>query len=72
MNDSDLVSAGLPAESVQAIRSELFGTGDPLDVSVVVPAYNEAESLPELLDRIQASLTPITERFEVLVIDDGS
>ncbi len=80
MNDSDLVSGGLSggapdgvsAESVQAIRSELFQTGDPLDVTVVVPAYNEAESLPELLDRIQASLSPITERFEVIVIDDGS
>ena len=42
------------------------------DVSVVVPAFDEAESLPELVDRIEASLAPITSRFEVLVIDDGS
>ncbi|EFO33866.1 glycosyl transferase family protein [Roseibium sp. TrichSKD4] len=41
-----------------------------LDVSVVVPAKNEAENLPILLDEIGAALSGRT--FEVLVIDDGS
>lgn len=41
-----------------------------LDVSVVVPAKNEAENLPILLDEIAEALAGRT--FEVLVIDDGS
>lgn len=42
-----------------------------MDLSVVIPAYNEAESLPELFSQIQSVIPPeIT--YEVLVIDDGS
>lgn len=61
-----------PVVDAEVIRRELFRAGAAVDVSVVVPAYNEAESLPELITRIEASLSPITERFEVLVINDGS
>ncbi len=42
------------------------------DVSVVIPAYNEAESLPELLDRIDEVLRGAGRSYEVWVIDDGS
>lgn len=52
--------------------AELFRPGDEIDATVVVPAYDEAESLPRLLEEIEASLGAITPRFEVLVIDDGS
>ena len=41
-----------------------------LAVSVVVPAKNEAENLPLLLDEIRDALSG--RSFEVLVIDDGS
>ena len=45
------------------------------DFSVVVPAFNEVESLPELVDRIEAvfakSYSP-SRIFEILIVDDGS
>lgn len=41
-----------------------------LDVTVVVPAKDEAENLPLLLDEISEALTG--RAFEVIVIDDGS
>lgn len=41
-----------------------------LAVSVVVPAKDEAENLPILLDEIRDALRD--RRFEVIVIDDGS
>ncbi|TNE68434.1 glycosyltransferase [bacterium] len=41
-------------------------------VSVVVPLLNEQESLPELTDRIEASLTKAGYAFEVIFVDDGS
>lgn len=69
MNEAVAPVTGLDLEH---IRAELFDPSGSVDISVVVPAYDEAESLPELVDRIEASLAPITSRFEVLVIDDGS
>ena len=41
-------------------------------LSVVVPAYNEAESLPELHRELQAALDPLDMTWEVLYVDDGS
>lgn len=41
-------------------------------LSVVVPAYNEAERLGATLDRVLAHLEKRDESFEILVVDDGS
>ncbi len=42
------------------------------DIAVVVPAFNEAESLPELVERIDAAITGMGKSWEVWIIDDGS
>ena len=39
-------------------------------ISVVVPVYNEEDNIPELVERVAASLAP--REFELIVIDDGS
>ena len=41
-------------------------------LSVVVPAYNEADNLPLLLPELTAALRTLTDRWEVIVVDDGS
>ena len=41
-------------------------------LSVVVPAYNEAESLPELHRELRAALEAMGTSWEVLYVDDGS
>lgn len=41
-------------------------------ISVVIPLYNERESLEELYGRISASLAPMQEDFEIVFVDDGS
>jgi glycosyltransferase involved in cell wall biosynthesis len=43
-----------------------------MDLSVVVPAYNEAESLPELAEWIAKVCTSSSLDYELIVIDDGS
>lgn len=43
-----------------------------VDVSVIVPAWNEAESLKELVPAILAVLEEAGRTHEVLVVDDGS
>ncbi len=42
------------------------------DVSVVIPAYEEAASLPELAERIRAACADGNLSFRVWIIDDGS
>lgn len=43
----------------------------PLDISVVIPLYNESESLPELEKQIHAALSDDFS-FEIIFVDDGS
>ncbi|MEN4545213.1 undecaprenyl-phosphate 4-deoxy-4-formamido-L-arabinose transferase [Pantoea agglomerans] len=41
-------------------------------LSVVIPVYNEQESLPELLQRTCAACDSIKIEYEILLVDDGS
>lgn len=41
-------------------------------VSVVLPVYNEEESLAPLQERIDAALAPLHIDYEVIYVDDGS
>jgi polyisoprenyl-phosphate glycosyltransferase len=41
-------------------------------LSVVVPAYDEAEALPRFVERLRPVLDGLGETYEVLVVDDGS
>ncbi len=41
-------------------------------LSLVIPAYNEQEVIPTLLQRVEASLTQVSRPFEVIIVDDGS
>lgn len=43
-----------------------------MQLSVVIPAYDEAESLPDLLQRLVPTLTETGRSAEVIVVDDGS
>lgn len=43
-----------------------------LDISVLIPLYNEDESLPELLQWIERVMLENKFSYEVLLVDDGS
>jgi glycosyltransferase involved in cell wall biosynthesis len=45
---------------------------DVVDVSVLVPAKDEAPNLAEFVERCGVALSPAGFRFEVVVVDDGS
>jgi glycosyltransferase involved in cell wall biosynthesis len=47
-------------------------TQSRLDISVVVPVYNGAAALPELIARLAPVLETLAPRWEVLLINDGS
>jgi len=42
------------------------------ELSVVVPLYNEAESLQPLVEQLLAALRPLGRSFELVLVDDGS
>ncbi len=42
------------------------------DVSVVVPIYNEVESIPHLLEAIASTLIASELNYEIICVDDGS
>ncbi len=44
----------------------------PKHVVIVSPAYNERESIPELLSQIDQVVAGLNYRFSVLLVDDGS
>ena len=50
----------------------LAAATDAVEVSVLVPALNEAENLPEFVDQCAAAFDPLPYACEVVVIDDGS
>jgi len=41
-------------------------------ISVIVPIYNEVQSIPRLIDAISSSLEPTGITYEILCVDDGS
>ncbi len=43
-----------------------------MDLALIIPAYNEEESIPELYSWISKSLDPTELQYEVWFVDDGS
>ncbi|MFA5242239.1 MAG: glycosyltransferase family 2 protein [Sulfuricella sp.] len=44
----------------------------PMDVSIVIPVYNESENVANLVRRVGEAMLPTGRRFELICIDDGS
>ncbi len=47
-------------------------TTENIDISVVVPAYNEEESVPVLIGEIAEAMKPLDRQYEIIIVDDGS
>lgn len=59
---------GTTAESVTVQP----GLSKPIELSLVVPLFNEEESVGPLIERICASLAAYTASWELILVDDGS
>jgi glycosyltransferase involved in cell wall biosynthesis len=42
------------------------------EVSVIIPAKNEAEGIAPVIERIRQALDPVCASYELIVVDDGS
>ncbi len=45
---------------------------ESLDISVVVPLYNEEDSVSRLVEELLTALRPTGESFELILVNDGS
>ena len=43
-----------------------------MKLSVVIPCFNEEESLPATLERVLGVVKPVCKDFEIILVDDGS
>ncbi len=43
-----------------------------MDLSVVIPVYNEEENVEPLIVEIEAALAPLGKSYEIVMVDDGS
>jgi glycosyltransferase involved in cell wall biosynthesis len=62
----------LSTEVLTAPENRAFHDTGIVDLSLVIPFYNEVESLPKLYDKLQAVLEQCHCRYEIILIDDGS
>lgn len=53
------------------MKNSMENNSNP-DLSIVISLFNEEESLPELVQWIDSSLTPKGFSFEIIMVDDGS
>jgi hypothetical protein len=71
---SGLESVGGMPLAIEVAEASLAGEPfvPPIDVSVVIPVFNNAASLDELLDRLVAVMEANGGSFEIVAVDDGS
>ncbi|MGI8588233.1 MAG: dolichyl-phosphate beta-glucosyltransferase [Chloroflexia bacterium] len=62
----------MPADAIEKPQPPTNSDSDAPLVSVVIPAYNEADRLPETLAKVQGYLCAQPYAYEILVVDDGS
>ncbi|MDD2921433.1 MAG: glycosyltransferase family 2 protein [Anaerolineales bacterium] len=43
-----------------------------MNLSLVIPVYNEQETLPLLFDAIYQTMSPVSQSWEAVLVDDGS
>src|SRR5688500_3427946 len=65
-------TATATAAIAERIAEVLARTEEPLDVSVVLPVYNEKGHLRDEIERITAAFEQSSYSFEIIVVDDGS
>lgn len=58
--------------SKNPLVTEVLNNPKLLDLSVVVPIYNEAESLPALIEAITSAVQQTQLNYEIICVDDGS
>lgn len=57
---------------MSAVNTEMTASEDLLDLSIVVPCYNEENGIAETFTKLADALKPTGIRYEIIAVDDGS
>jgi glycosyltransferase involved in cell wall biosynthesis len=57
---------------IHVLSTDEDAAGQPADISIVIPMYNEAAMLGELFERLEKTLADVDGITEVILVDDGS
>jgi len=66
------VSGRFHRKALRDVTRQDFRAPDEIDLSVIVPLYNEEDSVVPLHEAIVAALDPMGLDYEILLVDDGS
>lgn len=53
-------------------EEEVIQDDRAVSLSIVIPIYNEVDTLPYLVERIEQGVRAYSERYEIICVDDGS
>lgn len=59
-------------ELADDLANDLERNAESLAISVVVPLFNEEESIPHLHEKLTAALEAYGRPYEIIIVDDGS
>jgi len=62
----------LSTDAQAALAPSLLRVRDKASFSCILPAHNEAQNLPQVVDQILGTLRTMSERLELIIVDDGS
>ena len=71
MNPPSVIPGRAPI-GVTSVPPLTAATGVSLDLSIIVPLYNEEESLDPLYKKLMGTLSLLGKNFEVIFVNDGS
>ena len=72
MNSLPAFSAPPVAVTLPVSPTGIAPRHDPVSISCVMPAHNEAANLPQVVAQVLATLRRLSQRVELIVVDDGS
>src|SRR2546422_5580446 len=61
-----------PGSSAGTLTRPSSSMSAPLELSLVIPVYNERDNLPVLVEEIDRALAARRGRYEIVAVDDGS
>ena len=50
----------------------IFLNSQSVEVSVIIPFFNEADTLQHVINRIEKALKKVSSNYEIIMVDDGS